>query len=168
MQELVSSWVLGSQNLKFVTKAVFAPISNSFYAVVQQSDGSSTQSLLSWPSSSPNGSLEQLAQRQTMAGNVHSIHATPAHFNYSDGNKNADADGSSSAVAIVYTDGRVGFGAQGCTPSRERPAGARLLHSHADKDVLAVISKLKGSNKHQLDLYNLQARQFSSYCAAQI
>ena len=161
----MSSWVLGSQHLKFLTKAIFAPISNSFHAVVQQSDDSSTQSLLSWLSSSPNGSLELLAQRHTLAGNVHSIHPTPACHNRPLGSAHSQADDSSSAVVIVYTDGRVGFGVQDCTQSRDRPAGTRPLHSHADKGILAVINKLKGSNKHQLDLYDLQVRQLSFHCA---
>ena len=157
VQALVSSWAQGSQQLKFVTKAVYASSTSSYYAVVQQNDISSSGylSLLSWPSSAPSSSLEQLAKRQTLTGSVHSIHPRPVQA--TTGALDVDCDDSSSAVAIIYSDGRVGFGAK---PNHSLAAGSRVFSTHADGDMLAVICKLKGDDKHQLEIHNLQASSF--------
>ena len=156
VQELVSSWALGSQQLRFVTKAIFEPSTHSYYVVVQQSNAStsSSHSLLSWPATAASGSLEQLAHRHTLTGTVHSIHPISAHSKHTP--HEADAGAGNSPVAIVYTDGRAALGTNASVQAAERPAGVRLLSSHADADTLAVICKFKGVLKYQLDLYGLQ------------
>lgn len=154
VQELVNSWALGSQQLKFVTKAVFEPSTRNYYAVVQQSTASTNgnHSLLSWPATAASGSLEQLAHRHTLTGAVHSVHPIPAHLKHT--HDEAEAVDSNIPVAVVYTDGRVAFGTS--VPVAERAGGMRLLCSYADADTLAVICKFKGVSKYQLDLYGLQ------------
>lgn len=156
VQELVSSWALGSQQLKFVTKAIFEPSTHSYYAVVQQSNASSSgnHSLLSWPATAASGSLEQLAHRHTLTGTVHSIHPISAQSKHT--THETDAGASNTPVAVVYTDGRVALGTGASIQAAERPAGVRLLSSHTDADTLAVICKFKGVTKYQLDLYGLQ------------
>ena len=156
VQELVSSWTLGSQQLKFVTKAIFEPSTHSYYAVVQQSNASTSgkSSLLSWPATAASGSLEQLAHRDTLTGTVHSIHPVSAQSQNTP--HEADAGGANSPVAVVYTDGRVAFGTSPTIQVAERPAGLRLVSSHVDADTLAVIGKFKGVIRYQLDLYGLE------------
>ena len=161
VQKLVSSWALGSQQLKFVTKAIFEPSSHSYYAIVQQSNASTSDncSLLSWPATTASGSLEHLAHRHALTGTVHSIHPISAQSKHA-----ADAAAGNSPVAVVYTDGRVAFGTSPSVQVAERPAGVRLLSSHADADTLAVICKFKGVVKYQLDLYGLQVCIDASAC----
>lgn len=158
VQKLVSSWALGSQQLKFVTKAIFEPSTHNFYAIVQQSNASTSvnRSLLSWPATAASGSLEQLAHRHTLTGSVHSIHPISAQSKHTP--DKAGAGAGNSHVAIVYTDGRVAFGTGASAQMAERPAGMRVLSSHADADILAVICKFKGVIKYQLLLYGLQVR----------
>ena len=155
VQELVSSWALGSQQ-KFVTKAIFVASTCSYYAVVQQSSASSSgnHSLLSWPATTSSGSLEQVAQRHTLTGTVHSIHPISAHSKHT--LDQAGADASNGPVAVVYTDGRVALGTNASVQVADRPAGMRVLSSHADADTLAVICKFKGITKYQLGLYEPQ------------
>lgn len=156
VQELISSWALGSQQLKFVTKAIFEPSTHTYYAIVQQSNVSTSgnRSLLSWPATAASGSLEQLAHRHTLTGSVHSIHPMSAQSKHTP--HEADAGAGRSPVAVVYTDGRVAFGTGASMQVAERLAGMRVLSSHADADTLAVICKFKGMIKYQLDLYGVQ------------
>ena len=170
LQELVRSWTLGSQQLKFVTKAVYVPSSNSYYAVVQQSNSSSSasQSLLSWPATTSSGSLEQLAQRHALTGTVHSIHPVPTPSKQSP--DQADADAISRGVAVVYTDGKVALGVDVSIQLADRPAGMRLLSCHSDADTLAVICRFKSDSKYQLSLYALHVSHtlvIDHYCATE-
>lgn len=163
MQELVRSWALGSQQLKFVTKAVFVPSSHSYYAVVQQSSSSGSQLLLSWPDTASTGSLEQLAQRHALSGTVHSIHPVPARSKQS--LDPTDVTATSRAVAVVYTDGSLALGADASITSADRPAGMRLLSCHTDADTLAVVCRLKSDSKYQLSLYALHvSHPLTAHC----
>lgn len=158
MQEQASSWALGSQHLRFVTAAVFGPSSKSYYAVVQQASvsGSNTQTLLSWPAATSSGSLEQLARRNVLAGNVHSLHPIPVKATSTRTVESEDSS-SSSSVALVYSDGRVAFGAEDSQElSTIRPAGCRVLSATTDADTLAVVCTLKGTGSQQIELYDLQ------------
>ncbi|KAL3134098.1 hypothetical protein ABBQ32_008522 [Trebouxia sp. C0010 RCD-2024] len=166
-RELVRSWTLGSQQLKFVTKAVYVPSSNSYYAVVQQSNSSSSgiQSLLSWPVTTSSSSLEQLAHRHVLSGSVHSIHPVPARSKQSV--DPSDMDAITRGVAVVYTDGRVALGVDASVQVADRPTGMRLLSSHTDADKLAVICRVKGESRYQLSLYTLHGLKHISNCVFQ-
>ena len=158
LQEQVSSWALGSQQHEFVTAAVFSSSSNSYYAVTQQAGVTSTatQTLLAWPATTASGSLEQLAQRHLLAGNVHSLHPAP-----SEAGPSGDTD-CSTAVAIVYSDGAVALGAQD-TKAQARPAGCRVVSATADGDTLAVVCTVKGSANPLLELHSLQVCSVNPY-----
>ena len=166
VQEQVRSWALGSQHLKFVTTAIFASSSSSYHAVVEQtpSDGSNSQTLLSWPASTTSGILEQLAKHQALAGSVHSLHLIRRQPGIADDAEDGD---SSSAVAVVYSGGGVAFGAQESKDTSSRPAGCRVLSATADDNTLAVVCTVRDSSTpHLLELYNLQVPHLALYAFA--
>jgi len=140
-----------------VTPAVYSTSSSSYYAVVQQTTASSSdaQTLLSWPATTTSGILEQLANRHVLTGTVHSLHATSLQASAS-----TESGDGSSAVAVVYSDGGVAFGAQGSKGPPARPSGFRVLSANADAETLAVVCTVKGSNTHQVELYDLQVSHF--------
>jgi len=167
MQEQVTSWALGSQHLKFTTTAVFASSSSSYHAVVQQTpiSSSSTQTLLSWPASSTSGSLEQLAKRLVLPGSVHSLHPIAAQSTF---HTEAQEGGSSSSVAVVYSDGSVAFGVEDSKGLPARPVGCRVLSATADGSTLAVVCTVKGNGSSQLELYDLLVQPLCPCCSMHI
>ncbi|DBA81279.1 TPA: hypothetical protein ACH3X2_006899 [Trebouxia sp. C0005] len=153
-QEQSSSWALGSQHLKFTTKAVFASSNSTYHAVVQQSSISSSgaQTLLSWPATSTSGSLEQLAKRHVLTGSVHSLHPIPAQSTL---NAQLQEGDTSSSVTVVYSDGNVAFDVEDSKGLPARPVGCRVLSATADGSTLAVVCTIKGTGSPQLELYDL-------------
>ena len=153
LQEQVISWALGSQHSSFATAAVFAPSTNTFHAVVQQSSqGSSSNFLLSWSANAQHGSLEQLAKRESVSGSVHSLHPLPAATSTTE-----QEPGSSISVAVVYSNGGVTLGAQDDASTAQRPHGSRVVHASAYGSLLAVICHAaSATHQHTVEVYDLQ------------